>query len=315
MSTRAGRAAAAALVVALFPVLGGVGASLYAFHSARVLPASRALPALAVAPVSKLYLGAVTPDISSFAAAVGRNPNLAIRYFNWGAIPPASFVEQSAAAGRESLLELEPRHIGLKGIIAGRRDSYLKLVGNALAGTHSQVMLSFAPEMDGPWYTWGYHHRSARTFRRAWRHVYRVITKIAGSKITWVWQISHKFRGAEALRPLWPGGKYVSIVGVDGYYISPLNTFDSVFGSTMKIVRRFTSKPLLIAETAVGPVAGRTAKIPGLFAGMRRFHVRGIVWFDINQHNGIHHERWRLEGHPPAIRAFRKGLQAWEQAG
>jgi len=30
--------------------------------------------------------------------------------------------------------------------------------------------------------------------------------------------------------------------------------------------------------------------------------------------NGVHHQQWRLEGHPAAIAAFRKGLQAWEKA-
>ncbi len=312
MSTRAGRAAAIALVVALFPVLGGVGASLYAFNQEDVLPVTAA--SVQVAPVSKTYLGAITPDVSSFTKAVGQKPNMAVRYFNWGAQPPARAVEQAAAAGAASLLELEPRDISLKHIIAGRGDGYLKRLGKALAGTHSQVMLSFAPEMDGRWYRWGFTHRSARTFRRAWRHVYREITKVPGAKITWVWQISHKFTRSEALHPIWPGGKYVSMIGIDGYYESVHNTFHSLFGSTIKILRRFTTKPVMITETAVGQLAGKAAKIPGLFDGMRRYGIRGINWFDINQHNGVHHQRWRLEGHPAAIAAFRTGLQAWEQS-
>jgi hypothetical protein len=32
---------------------------------------------------SKTYVGAVTTDVSAFAKAIGRKPNLAIRYFNW----------------------------------------------------------------------------------------------------------------------------------------------------------------------------------------------------------------------------------------
>jgi hypothetical protein len=46
----------------------------------------------------------------------------------------------------------------------------------------------------------------------------------------------------------------------------------------------------------------------------RRFDVRGIVWFDINQTVGVHHQRWALEGHPGEIAAFRKGLAAWQKA-
>jgi mannan endo-1,4-beta-mannosidase len=308
MKTRAGRAAVIALVVALFPVLGGVGASIYAFHRQRVQSIS------AVAPVSKIYVGAITPDVASFERAIGRKTNLAIRYFNWGADPPASFVEQSAAAGRESLLELEPRNITLRSIIDGRRDGYLRRVGRALASTGSRVMLSFAPEMDGRWYSWGFGHRSARVFRMAWRHVYRHITSVPGTKITWVWQISHEFSRSEALKPLWPGGAYVSMVGIDGYYEKRDDTFHSIFGKTIVDVRKFTRKPVLITETAIGQVAGKARKLPGLFDGMIRFRVRGINWFDIDQDGGIHHQRWRLEGHPGAVAAFKAGLQAWETA-
>jgi hypothetical protein len=301
--------------VALLPVLGGVGASLYVLNRETPRPARSAGPA--VAPVAATYVGVATSNLNSFAKAIGRRPNLAVRYFNWGSVPPASFVEESAAAGAESLLELEPRDISLRSIIGGAGDGYLKRVGKDLAATHSQVMLSFAPEMDGPWYRWGFgrrSHRSASVFRRAWRHVYGVLTKIAGTRITWVWQISHEFPYSGALKPLWPGRRYVSLIGIDGYYLQRPDTFDGLFGKTIKDVRKFTTTPILIAETAVGQLAGRAAKIPGLFEGMRRFGLRGIVWFDHNQHSGIHHQRWSLEGHPAEIAAFRKGLRLWLRA-
>ena len=141
-----------------------------------------------------------------------------------------------------------------------------------------------------------------------------MITGIAGTKITWVWQISHEFSQSEALHPLWPGRNFVSMVGIDGYYETSHSTFHRIFGKTIKTVRTFTTKPVLITETAVGQQAGRSAKIPGLFDGMQRFDVRGIVWFDINQTGGVHHQRWALEGHPGEIAAFRKGLAAWREA-
>lgn len=104
------------------------------------------------------------------------------------------------------------------------------------------------------------------------------------------------------------------MVGIDGYYETRHSTFHKIFGKTINTVRTFTTKPVLITETAVGQDAGQSAKIPGLFDGMQRFGVRGIVWFDINQDAGVHHQRWALEGHPGEIAAFRKGLQAWQRA-
>jgi mannan endo-1,4-beta-mannosidase len=315
MSSRVGRVAGVALVVALLPVLGGAGASLYAFRTDAVAPAAAAaLPA--AAPVSTTYVGAVTNNPKSFGKAIGIKPypNLAVQYINWDGIPPVKFIENQAKAHRASFLELEPRDISLKHIIAGKGDSYLKTLGKDLATTNSRVMLSFAPEADGHWYRWGYHRRSARTFRRAWRHVYRVVTSVPGTKITWVWQMSHKFSASEALKPLWPGRNYVTMVGIDGYFETTQNTFHSIFGRTITIVRRFTQEPIFISETAVGQMAGRVVKTRDLFAGMRRNRISGFIWFDHNQHRGVHHQRWKLQGHRREIRAFRKGMQRWLQA-
>jgi hypothetical protein len=98
---------------------------------------------------------------------------------------------------------------------------------------------------------------------------------IAGTKITWVWQISHEFSQPEALHPLWPGRNFVSMIGIDGYYETSHSTFHSIFGKTIKTVRTFTTKPILITETAVGQDTGRSVKIPGLFDGMQRFRCPG----------------------------------------
>jgi hypothetical protein len=41
-----------------------------------------------------------------------------------------------------------------------------------------------------------------------------------------------------------------------------------------------------------------------LFAGFRKDHLLGLVWFDVAQHGGPAHQDWRLEGHPAAAAAF-----------
>ena len=71
-------------------------------------------------------------------------------------------------------------------------------------------------------------------------------------------------------------------------------------------MRAFTSRPVLLSETAVGPDAGQAIKIPDLFAGMRRYGTLGLVWFDIDQHDGIYHQDWRIEDSPAAETAFRR---------
>ena len=35
--------------------------------------------------------------------------------------------------------------------------------------------------------------------------------------------------------------------------------------------------------------------------------------FDVAQHSGLHHQHWRLKGHPAAMAAFRRGLASGEE--
>lgn len=89
---------------------------------------------------------------------------------------------------------------------------------------------------------------------------------------------------------------------------------ESYFGNyrpTIRAVRRFAHRPILVSETAVGQVAGQAAKIPGLFSLIRAFRLLGFVWFDVAQHAGPYHQDWRLEGHPAAVAAFRHALRQY----
>src|ERR1022692_385154 len=126
--------------------------------------------------------------------------------------------------------------------------------------------------------------------------------------VTWLWTVNVSYPGSGPLRDYWPGAAYVNWAGIDGYYDYRIDTFSRVFGPTLRSIRKFTRKPLLLAETAAGQVAGQARIIPGLFAGIRRHHLLGLVWFDQAQHSGIYHQDWRLEDHPAAITAFRREL-------
>jgi hypothetical protein len=107
---------------------------------------------------------------------------------------------------------------------------------------------------------------------------------------------------AAAGRLAGPGSAYVTWVGIDGYYYLADDSFQGVLGPTIADVRRFTGKPILIAETGItsGTVPGA---MPGLIAGIRHRHLLGLVWFDANA--GLD---WRLEGSPAAVAAFRSGI-------
>lgn len=83
-----------------------------------------------------------------------------------------------------------------------------------------------------------------------------------------------------------------------------------MFGRTIDQVRAFTSKPLLVAETAVAPRAGQFVKIGDLFAGVRADKLLGLVWFDFRQHGGPFRQDWRVESSPVAQAAFKLGVSS-----
>jgi hypothetical protein len=144
----------------------------------------------------------------------------------------------------------------------------------------------------------------------AWRHIVTLFHNQGADNVTWLWTINQDRPGSGPVRSWWPGSKYVTWVGIDGYYYRRSDTFARVFGGTIDQVRHFTQKPILLSETAVGPNVNQFAKIGDLFAGMRQYKTLGLMWFDIAQDRGIFHQNWRIEGNPAAETAFRLGIAA-----
>jgi hypothetical protein len=168
--------------------------------------------------------------------------------------------------------------------------------------------------MNGTWYSWGDGHASPAAFVAAWRHVVGVFRAAGAANVTWLWTVN-SIRGASSkLAQWWPGAAWVDWTGIDGYYFRATDTFGSVFGSTIAVIRTFSSAPLLIAETAVGTTPNRETQIDGLFAGVRAERLTGVVWFDQAQHAGLYHQDWRLEDDPSALAAFTAAVAAHLQA-
>lgn len=276
---------------------------------------SPATPPTAAASASGLRLGVFEPGegysyrpVERFAAAVGCRPDIVLAYSAWLEPFETGFARALQAHGAEALIQIEPGDADLTAITSGRYDAYLRSYAAQIRQFGHPVILSFAPEANGNWYPWGWTRSSPAAWVAAWRHVVTVFRQRQASNVTWLWTVNEGYAGSGPLRDYWPGAGYVSWAGIDGYYLHRSDTFARVFGATITSIRKLTRKPVLIAETAAGPAAGQARIIPGLFAGIRRRHLLGLVWFDQAQHAGIHHQDWRLEGHPAAIAAFRREL-------
>jgi mannan endo-1,4-beta-mannosidase len=246
--------------------------------------------------------------VTEFAKAAGRPPSLVGYFSGWTQPFAQSFARKIRAHGAIPLIQIDPTYASVAGIAAGDYDAYLSRYAVSVRSFGHPVVIGFGHEMNAPWYSWGYGHVPAQTFVRAWRHVVTLFREQGADNVTWLWTINGDRSDTGPVKSWWPGAKYVTWVGLDGYYYRPTDTFANVFGATIDQVRDFTSDPVLISETAVGPAAGQPAKISNLFAGMAQYRMLGLVWFDNAQHQGIYHQDWRIEESPAAAAALHRGV-------
>lgn len=284
-------------------------------RQARSHPAAR--PAAAAAPLQ--YLGVYEPgsphsytNVERFSREVGRSPNLVLYYSGWPEPFKVAFAQAAAAHGATPLVEMDPTGIPLEHIANGSYDPYLAAYARAVARFRKQVVISFGHEMNGYWYSWAYHHSTPASFVAAWRHIVTVFRQHGADNVTWLWQVNSASAKTGPVHDWWPGASYVNWVGVSGYYFLPGETFGYIFKPVVASIRKFTNDPVLIAETASAPGTGQTRRINDLFAGVRKEHYLGLVWFDHDSSGGgggpYTGENWRLEGHPGELQAFRTAL-------
>jgi hypothetical protein len=244
--------------------------------------------------------------VTEFARASGRHPNLVGYYSGWGVPFARSFAEAVRSHGAVTILQMDPTYASIPAIAGGGYDHYLRAFADSVRDFGHPVVIGFGHEMNADWYSWGYKHVPAATFVAAWRHVVSLFRSQGTNNVTWLWTINQDLSTTGPLASWWPGARYVTWVGIDGYYYRPSSTFTTVFGETIAQVRAFTRKPVLLSEAGAGPHAGQSAKIQNLFAGMRQYQTLGLVWFDIAQHQGIYHQDWRIEDNRAATTAFHR---------
>jgi mannan endo-1,4-beta-mannosidase len=241
--------------------------------------------------------------IQRFTALMGgAGPRIVLYFSDWGQPFDAAYALAAHRHGALTLVQIQPNDVSMAAIAAGRFDGYLRSYARQVRASGFPVIIGFAHEMNGPWYSWGFGHVRPRVWVAAWRHVVTVFDEQHADNVTWLWTVNITAPGVPSPRLWWPGSAYVTWVGIDGYYYLPDDGFQGVLSPTITDVRSFTTKPILIAETGITPgfVPGA---MPGLIAGIRRRHLLGLVWFDADA--GLD---WRLDGHPPAVAAFRRGI-------
>ena len=212
-------------------------------------------------------------------------------YSGWDEPFNASFAQGAYADGIETFVEMEPWNCyscdgdsvpAMTDIAAGGYDGYLTGFGQAIKAFGHPVLVTFAHEMNGGWYPWGYDGSEGTTPEQwiaAWDHVVTVINGQAPGLVTWVWAANVEL-GATSVAQYWPGAQYVGEVGLDGYLSSDSDTYQSEFGQTVTDVRALTDRPIWITETGVNQDDSAGQRLADLAAAVKQAGLTGMLYFD-----------------------------------
>jgi hypothetical protein len=255
-------------------------------------------------------------EVTSFAAATGSKPDIVMYYSGWFVKFPQSFATTTADNGAVPLVQMDPDTVKVAQIASGHYDGYLSSYAEAVRAYDHPVIISFGHEMNGNWSPWGYKHTSAQVFVAAWQHIVNVFRTLGANNVTWLWTVNivNDARAGNVTNPApwWPGSSYVNWVGIDGYYLKSSWQFRPLFGPTIGLVRKFTSDPILIAETGALQSVGQPAKINDLFNGIQIYGLLGFVYFNSTD-NTKKEKKSFVIGSQAALAAFRKGASTYHR--
>lgn len=245
--------------------------------------------------------------LASVGAGLNVNPNLVGQYVSWGRPFDTMAATNALNYGALYYMVWEPFNSSVQQIADGGSDAYITTFARAVHAFGKPIALSFGHEMNGNWYPWGTTGTTPATFAAAWRHIHHLFAQAGATNVIWVWNpnIINPMPDVQ-LEPFWPGSSYVDWVGLTGYFaVTGPHTFDGVYGSTMTEIRRFTSKPFFIAETAVETGSSELSSISSLIGSVKmNSDVLGFVWFNYDKNK----VDWTLGDRPKARAAVASSL-------
>jgi Glycosyl hydrolase family 26 len=254
-------------------------------------------------------------DVVAFSAKTGFTPRITSYYSTFEQPFALQFAQEAASNGTKVLVQWQPRGTTSAAIAAGSDDAYIRQFAQGVRSDPWQVIISYGQEMNGNWYSWGAggsDGSSGATFIAAWRHIWALFQQEGVRNVTWLWDPNVIYNGSAPLSAWYPGDGYVDWVGLDGYFAFPTDTFESLFGPSVKALRAVTAKPLLIAESGVTGAAG-AGQLASLFAGASMAGALGVVYFDQAQSGDPEHQDWRLEDNQANLNAFTAAVQTYAE--
>ena len=211
-----------------------------------------------------------------------------------------------------------PKGISLAAIAAGKYDAVPELVRRGGQGLHHPVIMSFAHEMNGSWYSWGYTKGpSPKTFVAAWRHVVTLFRALGAKNVTWLWTVNiindtHGSTNIPSPGPWWPGSAYVNWVGIDGYYLKPTWQFAPLVRADHRRRAETDHRPdTHRRDRRVASSRPASEDRRPCSRASTHYGLLGFVWFNSVNSHGVD---FRVDS-SAAEAAFRKGASTYKRPG
>jgi hypothetical protein len=196
-------------------------------------------------------------------------------------------------------------------IAAGAYDSFIRQQANRIKQIHCPVLLRFDHEMNGYWYPWGVQtagmHNKPHDYVRMWRHVWRIFRSVHARNVIWDWSPNYFGKHPKvSIRAMYPGKKYVDLIGIDGYLLHGSDTPGKIFGPIMHRLRRIApNRPWYVGETGAPNNAAQPAQIRSLIHKVAKSkRLVGFIYFD---EPGSRAD-WTFSNRPASVAAFRKSI-------
>jgi hypothetical protein len=259
-------------------------------------------------------------EVDHLARLTGKAPNLNLFFTNFGERFPAAAVDASWNRGMTPVVSWEPIVPGstagqpkLRDISNGRLDTYIDAWAAEAAANGKPVVLRFAHEMNGNWYSWseGVNGNAQGDFVKAWRHVHGRFAAAGADNVLFMWSVNRINSLKTDIADYYPGDAYVDWVGLSAYYRSKTQsaspTFESTFGATLAAIEATApGKKIFLSEIAAGTDdTARVQWIRSTFDGMAaRPDIIGFAWFNDVKTDGD----WRIQFSQATVDAFAAGV-------
>lgn len=294
-----------------------------------LLPTSRQAllhPAHKYFGVSVSGVPASLSGLQPITAQTGKTPNL-VEYFNdfthpfnqaaartacdAGILPALTWESWSWEDTLNGSPDVTQPSYAPRRIAAGAYDGYIKRFAQQVKALGCPIMLRLDQEANGHWYPWGMAtagmHNTPAQYVAMWRHVWEIFHAAGVHNVTWVWSPNFLYpSGVNELSALYPGDKYVDVVGIDGYLVYPGDSPARVFGPIMRELRSIApAKPWLIAETGAAAGPHQAAQITALLHTVAtNKRLIGLIYLDEHAARAD----WRFSASAASLQAFRDGI-------